>query len=339
MTAQTSPPPPTDDVTSTLSKAAGLINARQNKEAVALLRRLSSRYLAVDPRADYLLGVAAFRSGDLATAADAFHRCVAADPRHAAAQYGLAKTLQGLGDHQRARQALAAAEQAHPGITANRREAGAAAYPAGTAPSVLSLASILDRSSSSHPSPGELAGDVIWRGRPAVRSIILPTVGPLLLLVVPAVIRRFADALPAGSLQDGVAHLWRLSVLAALLLTVFLSATSIVNWLMRELVIRERRLEIWTGLLGHRHVMLWLHDLERPLTVRQPLWQLALNLGTLEITSTMLPTPKRRRASMRVGHMRFSGLTIQQAEGVAETIRCRSLWERRQMVKNFVSTR
>ena len=117
--------------------------------------------------------------------------------------------------------------------------------------------------------------------------------GPLLLLVVPAVIRRFADALPAGSLQDGVAHLWRLSVLAALLLTVFLSATSIVNWLMRELVIRERRLEIWTGLLGHRHVMLWLHDLERPLTVRQFLWQLALNLGTLEITSTMLPTPKR----------------------------------------------
>jgi hypothetical protein len=123
------------------------------------------------------------------------------------------------------------------------------------------------------------------------------------------------------------------------LLAIGLAATSVINWLMRELVIRERRIEIWTGLFRHRHVMLWLHDLERPLIVKQDLWQLALNLGMLEITSTILPSPWRRRSAMRTGQLRFPGLPIQDAEQVAEAIWSRSLWERRHLLKNFVSNR
>jgi Tetratricopeptide repeat len=360
VTAESAPQQPAHDIASTLTEAASLINAGQNREAATLLKRISIWSSLSDPRADYLLGVAAFRSDDLRTAAVAFRRCIAADPHNGPAQYGLAKILQAQGDHEGARQAFAAAEHADPSIAAARQSLHASTGTAGKAPSdrsssphnfppsaetagadsaAESLADILDRNASERPGPAELAGEIIWKGRPALRSIIAPTIGPFLLLVVPLAIRNATEAIPAGAMHDAAAQLWRLTMSTALLLAIILSATSVVNWLMRELIIRERRLEVWTGLFGHRHVMLWLHDLERPLIIKQPFWQLALNLGTLQITSTILPTPRRRRAATRMGHLRFSGLPIQEAEKVAEVIWSRSLWERRRLVKNFISNR
>lgn len=351
MTARSSGQRTVYDSAPTLADAAALINAGQHKEAADLLKRRSIANPAADPDADYLLGVAAFRSGDLGTAAGAFRRCVAADPRNGPAQYGLAKTLQAQGDNEGARIAFASAERATPGITAQAgprtRDGKAGEIPSGEPrfrpgfpppaektgadSPAESMADILDRSTSEPPGPYEVAGEIIWRGRPAVRSMIVPTVAPFLLLVALLVIRDAADALPAGALRDTSG--------AFLILVLLLVATSVVNWLMRELVIRERRIEIWTGLLGHRHVMLWLHDLERPLMVKQNLWQIALNLGTLEINSTILPTSSRRRLANRIGHLRFPGLPIRDAEQVAELIWSRSLWERRRLVKNFVSNR
>jgi tetratricopeptide (TPR) repeat protein len=291
VTAETSPQQPALDIASTLTDATSLINAEQNRDAAALLKRMAIWSPTSDPRADHLLGVAAFRSGDLRTAADAFGRCVAANALNGPAQYGLAKTLHAQGDHEGARQAFAAAEHADPRIaaarkgphvstgTAERAPSDLSGFPRNFAPSAEtagadspaeSLADILDRNRSERPGPDELAGEIIWKGRPALRSIIAPTIGPFLLLVVPFVIRNIAEALPAGATHDAVAQLWRLTMSTALLLAIILAATSVVNWLMRELVIRERRLEVWTGLFGHRHVMLWLHDLERPLIIKQP---------------------------------------------------------------------
>jgi hypothetical protein len=345
VTAGTSSPRPPLATAATLTTAATLINAGRNREAAALLLRTAEGNPAPNPRADYLLGVAAFRSGDPATAVDAFRRCVAADPRSGPAHYGLGAALRALGDHEGARLALAAAERADPRLAAR----AAAAVPAQPSPAppatgnadlpAKSLADILDRDVTDPPGTESLAGMVLWRGRPAVRAVIVPAIAPFLLLVVPVAISRFADALPAGALRQSATQLWRDSLAATLLLAAVLCAASVINWLMRELVVRERRIDVWTGLLAHRHVVVWLHDLERPLAVKQPLWQLALNLGTLHITSTILPAPRRRQAATRLGHLRFSGLPIRQAEGVAELIWSRSLWERRRMVKNFVSTR
>jgi hypothetical protein len=329
-----------------LTEAATLINAGRNREAVALLFRTAGGNPAPNPRADYLLGVAAFRSGDPATAVDAFRRCVAADPRSGPAHHGLGTALRALGDHEGARLALAAAERADPHLAA-RTAAGPVGRsllppPPAAANAELtakSLADILDRDVTEPPGTESLAGRILWRGRPAVRAVIVPTIAPFLLLVVPVAINRFADALPAGAPRQSAIQLWRDSLAATLLLAAVLCAASVINWLMLELVVRERRIDLWTGLLAHRHVVIWLHDLERPLALKQPLWQLALNLGTLHITSTTLPASRRRQAATRLGHLRFSGLPIRQAERVAELIWSRSLWERRRMVKNFVSTR
>lgn len=314
MTAEASPQQQARDLGPQLTEAASLIKAGQNREAADLLKRLSILTPAPDPRADYLLGVAAFRSGDLRTAAGAFRRCLAANPLNEAAQYGLAKTLQAQGSHQ-------------------------GAQGAGADSPAESLADILDRSSSVRPGPDELAGKIIWQGRPALRSIAAPVIGPFLLLVAPLVIRGAAETLPAGAARDAATRLWHFTMSAALLLAIVLVATSVVNWLMRELTVFERRIDVRTGLFGHRHVMVWLHDLERPLVIKQPLWQLLLNLGTLEITSTILPAPRHRRAATRMGQLRFSGLPVKEAEMIAETIWSRSLWERRRLVKNFVSSR
>jgi Tetratricopeptide repeat len=360
MTAESLPRRSTQDLSSKLAAAASLIKAGQNRAAADLLKPISISSPTANPRIDYLLGVATFRSGDLRTAEGAFRRCVEVNPRNGPAQYGLSRTLRAQGDHEGARLALDAAERAdpriavahqrllvfhdkaenaRPDVASSPRASRAAGQSSGADSAAESMADILDRITSQLPAPDELAGDVIWKGRPALRSIIMPAAGPFLLLVVPLLIRRIAEGLPPGAIREAVVHLSRLATSAAMLLAIIFAATLVVNWFMRELVIRERRLEIWTGLLGHRHVMLWLHDLERQLTIRQPLWHLVLNLGTLEITSTILPTPKSRRAATRTGKIRFSGLSIQEAEKIAEEIWSRSLWERRRMVKNFVSNR
>lgn len=347
MTAGTSSSRPPLATAATLTEAATLINAGRNREAAALLLRMAGGNPTPNLRADYLLGVAAFRSGDLVTAVDAFRRCVAADPRNGPAYHGLGTALRAVGDLEGARLALAAAERADPHLAARAAPAGAAdrsLLPPPTAAAnadltAKSLADILDRDVTEPPGTESLAGRILWRGRPAGRAVIVPTIAPLLLLVVPIAISRFAEALPAGAPRQAATQLWRDSLAATLLLAAVLCAASVINWLMRELVVRERRIDLWTGLLAHRHVVIWLHDLERPLVVKQPLWQLALSLGTLHITSTILPAAHRRQAATRLGHLRFSGLPIREAERVAELVWSRSLWERRRMVKNFVSTR
>ena len=360
MTAQSPAREPASDIDSMLAKAATLINAGQNTKATDLLKLLFIRDPAPDPRADYMLGVAAFRSGDPHTAVGAFRRYVAAKPLDGEAQYGLGTALLAQGDRDGARRALADAVRADPGLAAARTRLnaltseGAVAMPGRPGstrnmpppgetkeaePAAESLADLLDRRAPARPDPDELTGRIVWKGRSDLRSIIAPTVAPFLLLLVPPIVRGATKALPAGPAREALAQLWRFTWSAALPLAIVLAAVSVASWLMREFVLRERRIEVWTGLFGRRHVVLWLHDLERPPVVRQRLWQLGLNLGTLEISSTILPAPKRRRSAMRLGHMRLSGLPIGDAEKVAVAIWSRSLWERRRMVQNFVSTR
>ena len=123
-------------------------------------------------------------------------------------------------------------------------------------------------------------------------------------------------ALPAGAAREAFAQFWRFISAAALPLAIVLAAVSVASWLMREFVLRERQLEVWTGMFRRRHVVLWLHDLERPPVVRQRLWQLAANLATLEVNSTILQTSKRRLSIWPVGALRLLGWDVADAEEV-----------------------
>jgi len=107
----------------------------------------------------------------------------------------------------------------------------------------------------------------------------------------------------------------------------------------RRYVLREHRAEVFAGLINRQHVTVWLHDVERPVIVRQNLWQLALRLGTVEVHSTVLPAPRGRRQLGRPGTLLLVGLPIGVAEDTAGFLRTSVLWERRRMVLTFVSAR
>jgi hypothetical protein len=104
-------------------------------------------------------------------------------------------------------------------------------------------------------------------------------------------------------------------------------------------VVRKHRVDLYAGLLNRQHVTLWLHDLERPVLVKQSLWALALGLGSVELDSTILPPRRRRRFRGLPGRLLLSGLPVGVAEEIGGVIRAESLWQRRRMVQNFVSSR
>lgn len=351
-------PPGTETATSprgtasAVAEAGALINARRFGEATRFLEE-ELRSLPGDPELEYLLGVAAYRSGNDGVAGAAFERSVASDPRHVDAWLGVGRVAQRSGRRDSARRAFQAALAVDPANAAARRylaevEAGtstgaaAPAAPGGPPvdPAVRSLAEILDARGEPRPDEVALAGPLVWAGRPSLRSISGAVVAAgVIVWVVPPLVHGLATALPGGPLRSVVAALWRAVEAASWPAALFLLAAQFAGLLTRRYVLHKHRVDLYAGLLNREHVTLWLHDLERPVLVRQSLWSLALRLASVELDSTILRPLRRRRSRGLPGRVLLSGLPAGLAEEVGGLIRAESLWQRRRMVQNFVSSR
>jgi hypothetical protein len=342
-------------------QAAGLIKAGRFDDAKRLLERELLR-LPTDPQLHYLLGMAAYRSGDTAAALAGFQRAVDADPKNAAALYGLGLTLRHRGQNEAARGAFEAALEADPGLEearaqlanlpAERSPAYGFSAPPGAGPAAAkpgeptvdpeataSLAELLDARGRPQPDDDTLAGELIWEGQPSPRMVAGAAVGALLLLLLPGLLEDAASGLPSGPARDALAGLWRVASAAALPAAFLLVVLSAASWMTRFYVLRRHRIEVSSGLLRRQHVSVWLHDLERPVAVNQKLWHLALGVATIQLDTTILPAGRGRRAAGRPGRLLLSGLPNDLAEELSAVIRAESLWQRRRMVQNFVSSR
>jgi tetratricopeptide (TPR) repeat protein len=344
-----------------LRRAAALIKARRYDEAKGLLEKELIR-LPTDPQLHYLLGMAAYRSGDNAAALAAFQRAVDTDPANASALYGLGLTLRHRGEYGEARSAFEGALAANPKLEEARAQlanlpaerspvygfsAPPRAAPAGVKPdeptvdpeATVSLAELLDTRGRPQPDDDTLAGEVVWEGQPSPRMLVGAGIGAILLLLVPGLLEDAASGLPSGPARDALAWLWRVAYAAALPAALFLVVLSAANWMTRFYVLRRHRIEVSSGLLRRQHVTVWLHDLERPIAVNQKLWHLALGVATIRLDTTILPAGRGRRAAGRPGRLLLSGLPNDLAEELSAVIRAEALWQRRRMVQNFVSSR
>jgi tetratricopeptide (TPR) repeat protein len=347
---------------SVVAQAGLLIKAERYGEAVRFLQRALAQTPA-DSELHYLLGVAAFRSGDLARAESSFWQAIQCDPGHAYAQYGLGLLYRQSGRTQQAQLSFQAALHADPGMQQARQQLadlasqeGLAQPPPGTAESPpaagppaagqpaaaaesRSLAELLDARGTSMPGEGTLTGSLVWTGQPSFRSLGAPIAGAILVILAPRLLHSVVSGLPHGAARHLGAWLWRLAEAASWPAALALLVLSAAGLMTRRYVLRENRVDIFAGLIRRTHLALWLHDLERPVIVRQNLWNILLGLGSIEIHSTILPAARGRRRAGRPGRLLLSGLPIAVAEQTAAAIRARTLWQRRRMVQNFVSSR
>jgi hypothetical protein len=360
MTQVDTPGPEQEDGTGR-RQAAGLIKVGRYDDAKRLLEQELIRS-PTDPQLLYLLGMAAYRSGDNAAALAGFQRAVDADPKNASALYGLGLTLRHRGEYGEARSAFEAALAANSKLEEARAQlanlpaerspaygfsAPPRAAPAGVKPdepsvgpeATVSLAELLDTRGRPQPDDDTLAGEVVWEGQPSPRMLVGAVIGAILLLLVPGLLEDAASGLPSGPARDGLAWLWRVASAAALPVALFLVVLSAANWMTRFYVLRRHRIEVSSGLLRRQHVTVWLHDLERPVAVNQKLWHLALGVATIQLDTTILPAGRGRRAAGRPGRLLLSGLPNDLAEELSAVIRAEALWQRRRMVQNFVSSR
>lgn len=203
-----------------------------------------------------------------------------------------------------------------------------------------SLADMLDFRSAFRPTDKDLAGRVVWSSAPSLRSLIGPLILALMLLLAPVLLHQLAGATPAGLVGAFAAWIWRVSEAVALPTGVFILIRSFGLWATTLYVLHEHRIEIFTGIINRQHVVIWLHDLERPISVRQNLWQLLVGTGAIQIESTILPSSsRRRRSNTGPNQVLIKDLGIKMAEHVSARIRADVMWQRRRMVQNFVSSR
>ena len=337
---------------SVVTQAGALIKAERYVEAIGFLERALAQ-MPADSELYYLLGVAAFRSGDRTKAESAFRKAIQQNPDHAYAQYGLGLIFCEIGQPQQAQQFFQAALNADPSMQEARQQlanlasqegltqppVGAAGPPAAAPAESHSLAELLDARGAPRPDEATLTGSLVWTGRPSLRSLGAVVAGAILVILAPRFLYSLVSGLPSGAVRNFGAALWRL-VDAASWPTALALLVLCTVWLMtRRYVLREHRVDVFVGLISRTHVALWLHDLERPVIVRQNLWNILLGLGTIEIHSTILPSARGRRRAGRPGRLVLPGLPIAEAEQTAATIRARALWQRRRMVQNFVSSR
>jgi tetratricopeptide (TPR) repeat protein len=342
---------------SSVAQAGALIKADRYDEAVGFLERALVRTPA-DSELHYLLGVAAFRSGDFARAESAFSQAIQCDSGHAYAQYGLGLIYRKIGRAQQAQRSFEAALRADPTMQAARQQlADLASEEALTQPPDVmaeptqnavqstaakesrSLAELLDARGSPRPDESTLTGCLVWTGQPSLRSLGSGIAGAILIILAPRLLHSMVSGLPSGAGRQAGAGLWRLAEAASWPAALALLVLCTAELITRRYVLTENRVEIFSGLIRRTHVTLWLHDLERPIIVRQNLWTILLGLGAIEIHSTILPPARARRRAGRPGRVLLSGLPVAAAEQTAATIRARALWQRRRMVQNFVSTR
>jgi tetratricopeptide (TPR) repeat protein len=344
--------------TAVVTHAGKLIEAAQYEDAAALL----AQAVATDPGVGeyhYLLGTVAYRTGNTQTAMNEFTAAVTHDPQHAYAHYGLAVIYRDTGYIDRAIQQFQWALEADPALFAAQQQLldlqatgqpsaaptryQAQTLTASTTPSrdepAYTLAEVLDVRGRLCPDEETLAGPVVWKGRPALRSITGILLTALALILAPAFIKDTATGMPSGAIRELFAALWRLADAVAWPAALVLVAIGAARVATRRYVLRENRLEVFAGLVNRQHATVWLHDVERPVLVDQSLWQLALGLGNVEIDSTVLPIPKGRRQLGKPGKLYLAGLPITVAEQAAGFLRSAILWQRRRMVQNFVSAR
>ena len=337
-------------------EARSLMDAGRSPEAKTLLQR----YLANSPTdmsAQCLLGFAAFRSGDSATAIIAFDTCVQADPTDSQAFFGLGVTYRQRGHFAQAHQAFAAALKANPNFEKARDQLsslppGSAPDPgvppaspqsqddAGdvTPPPVLSLAELLDRRGLERPSDESMGGATLYAGRASIRSLGTSAAVAVILLAAPLVIKSVTESVPPSLLRSFLAGVWGLLEAVSWPIAFLIVIIGCARWLTSYYLIRDHRIEVTSGIIRRQHVIVWLHDLERPLAVKQNLWDVVIGISTLQMESTILPSSHFVRRRDR-GRLRIRGLRSKKAEELAKFVWAEALWERRRMVANFVSSR
>jgi Tetratricopeptide repeat len=352
---------------SVVVQVAEFIKSERFSEAIAFLTDALAREPA-DAELHYLLGTAAFRSGDTATAKEAFEATIRHDPSHAYAHYGLGLLDIDTGDLEQAGRRFQSALDADPSLLAARKQLAdleiigqthtqgqvppplsqqqpaSAGPPTGPLPPGLAdqpytLAELLDVRGRDRPDEETMAGPTVWSGRPAARSMTGSLLAAIALIVLPAFLADTATGLPPGVVREFFAALWRVAAAVSWPAAIVIVVIALARMATRRYVLREHRVEVFAGLLNRQHSAVWMHDIERPVLVQQNLWQLALGLGTVEINSTALPMPKGRRRFGQPGRLLLAGLPIGVAEQVAGFLRSEVLWQRRRMVQNFVSAR
>ncbi|MBT2520153.1 PH domain-containing protein [Arthrobacter sp. ISL-28] len=376
---------PRDDPQSVKRKAEALIGLGKYDDAIRLIQQ---KLATGDSDSNYLLGVAAYRSGDFDIAHEGFRASSAQDPSDRAL-YGLGLTLRLQGKVQAAHKAFEAALRLNPQLkeaeiqlakldAANppnhpnrppkpkappsRPEAigqigkasvpdappkhdAPTAQPAGKTGTIganekvyKSLADMLDFRSTFRPNDRDLAGGIVWTSAPSIRSLIGASIIAILLLLIPVLLRQFATTMPAGIVGSATAWLWRISEAGALPAALFILIRAVGMWATTFYVLREHRVEIFSGIVNRQHLVIWLHDIERPVTVRQNLWQLMVGVGSIQIESTVLPGG-RKKPDGRPNDVSITNLRADVAERIAARLRADIMWQRRRMIQNFVSSR
>lgn len=330
----------------TPSQASGLINAQRYAEAIALLTTAVTNQ-PQDAEIQYLLGTAHLRGGYPLAARAAFAATIRAVPRHAYAHYGLGLIAKDSGDPAAAARHFQDALDADPQLAPARRhlaelrggEPTVSAADAPPAPAAHSLAEILDVRDRPRLDEEQMAGAIVWSGRPAIRFMAGSLILAIGFLLLPGFLSETAEGMAPSAGRDGLAALWRLAEAVSWPAALVLIVTGYVRVATRRYVIREHRTDVFAGIINRQHTTIWLHDVERPVIVRQNLWQLALGIASVEIDSTVLRAPRGRRQVGRPGRLLLSGLPIGFAEDAAGFLRTAVLWERRRMVLTFVSVR
>lgn len=320
---------------SSFAEAERLFVARDYPAAARLLASVVER----EPdhaAARSLLGLSRFRMHDYAGAEAAFAQLMEANPADHKAAYnrGLALLEQGRADDARA--AFEAALRRRPDFPEAQRRLTSLQRPEARQP--RSLAEMLDDRQNVSVHDGVFAGDVLWEGRPVPLVPVASLAIAVMLLWLPRLLHDVAQSLPNSPVRSLAAVLWHLAAAVGPPLALVVIAGAVLSWLNTWILIRSHRLELASGVFVRRYLVLWYHDLEQQVVVRQTFLEAALGLGTLEIASTALPRRGRRRRSLQ-GRVTVGSRPIVQMTSLAAAIRAAVLWERRRMIQNFITSR
>jgi len=325
------------------------------RQSLASLERSASG--TSDPRMLFLLGLNYFRLKLYDKAASAFLKSAALDQKNATTRYYVGLCFERLGDTQAALREYMAANALNPSMQKAREKViglGAALSPLDHRPMVVpqadppvvaaqgqvkgdseesetALSRLLDDETTGRvPKDEQLAGAVLWEGRPSVLTLLGAAVAGAALVLLPRLLRMWVAEWPEGFPRYGAAGLWRILEAFSLPAALVIFIVALCRWATSRYVICEHRVEVTKGFVLRKHIVLWLHDLERPPIVRQLPFQLLVGTASVIFYTTALPGR---------GRLSIPGLVVGVANDLATWIRAHLLWQRRRMLKNFVSSR
>jgi len=323
-----------DELLATASRA---MTERRFSDAIAALRRA----VDLDPggRAPRLqLGRAYFKANDFARAHDAFQSLLQDFPRDANVAFNLATAFQRQDKKTQAIQAAEYALAINPDFSQAQKLLDELRDVDPT--ERLSLAQVLDDKERSSPSDNDLAGAVIWQGRPWPRLpwalICTLVVG----LTVSTLLHRLAIALPAGAFRAAAAQAWRATDALLWPLVAVLLLVAVLRWLTTVIVVRTRRVEQTSGLLIRTTAVVWYYEIEWPIVLRQNLFELIVGIASIELNANSLSVsrPTGGKQQQR-GRVRLGELSLDLATELSSNMRARSVWERRRMLQSFIASK